>query len=239
MITEFSDYGRDVVGYARVSTAQQVTNKSLSRQQRDIQAGAELLGSNELRIYVEEGQSAKAGTLKTRRELQKALSDVCECRGLLMVRNFHRLTRSKKDARMLIDQINEAGCKIIATTNELSGLIFGDWAFEQLAGLNEWRLKQLAEQTTKAAAVKKMQGKRWGRISYGFELADDGARLVLSESEQRILNLILDEHSKKESFGSIARLLNSWRVPAKGGGMWYSQTVKNAIQFYVRWKADS
>ena len=123
---------RNVIGYVRVSTEQQAAEGiSLDAQRAKIAAWCELNGYSLAGIFIDAGISGKRAD--NRPELQKALTAVTECRGVLLVYSLSRLARSTKNTLAISDRLEMAGADLVSlsekidttsgsTTNEVRGV---------------------------------------------------------------------------------------------------------------------
>lgn len=102
------------VVYTRVSSAEQVDGTSLESQRETCARCAERLGLPVLRVFSDEGRSAK--TTAGREALAEALA-LCEKeRAALIVYKFDRLARNVGDAYQMRDFLLARGCRIVSAT---------------------------------------------------------------------------------------------------------------------------
>lgn len=84
--------------------------------------------------------------------------------------------------------------------------------------------------TRAALAVKKAKGEFVGRVPYGYDLADDGVRLLKNAAEQKGVAFIVGLHrAGMTNVSEITRLLTFNGYPTKYGGTWRWQTVRRIL----------
>ena len=173
-----------IVGYTRVSTAAQAEDGvSLDAQHARIEAYAVAAGLPLSAIYSDRGISgAKAST---RPELQRAISEACKRRGVLVVYSLSRLARSTRDAIEIADRLDRAGADLVSLTESIDTTsAAGRMIFRLLAVLAEFEADLTRERTRTALRHLRGQGRRVsGLIPYGSDLAADGS-IVPNAQEQ-------------------------------------------------------
>ena len=83
--------------------------------------------------------------------------------------------------------------------------VAGRFMLVVLAGAVEMERNLTRERTRSAMAVKRANGQRIGGVPYGFDLVDDGATLVLNQSEQAVIR----EIGRLQSYGQTLQLIAS------------------------------
>jgi DNA invertase Pin-like site-specific DNA recombinase len=87
----------------------------------------------------------------------------------------------------------------------------------------------IASRTRGALAAKRARGeKTGGDAPIGFDVADDGRKLVANPSEARALALVKSLRDEGLSIRAIAERLNAESVPARGG-RWHATTVARLL----------
>jgi len=216
--------------YIRVSTEGQATEGvSLEAQQAKIQAWC-LANDVELgNVFIDAGISGKRAD--NRPQLQLALDDVCQNRGVLIVYSLSRLARSTKDTIAISERLDKAGADLVSLSEKLDTTsAAGKMVFRMMAVLAEFERDQISERTSSAMAHKKSKGERVGTVPFGFLLLADGKTLVKDEKEQGIIELLELLRGSGLSFGKIADILNRKSVPTKNkGAKWQGTTVRNIL----------
>lgn len=138
-----------IIGYARVSTADQ----NLERQIDALQSfGADI-------IYTEK----MSGTKKNRPELEKMLERIT-AGDTVVVESFSRLGRSTKDLIELIDSFREKGVDFISLKEEIdTSTSTGKLIFTIMSALAQFERDLLVERTNEGLQAARRRGRVGGR----------------------------------------------------------------------------
>lgn len=197
-----------VVGYIRVSTAQQADHGvSLEAQEETLRGYAKVRGLELVHISVDAGVSASS---LERPGLQEALSmlDRFEATALLVVK-LDRLTRSVRDFVALIDSHFRDGTNVLMSVNESidTANAMGRMVLKILMSVSEWEREAAAERTRAVMGHLKANGKfTGGWPPYGYALDDDG-NLVENPEELAIVVQARSLHAQGHSLRGVARAL--------------------------------
>jgi len=205
----------DVVGYVRVSTADQAdSGAGLAGQREAITAAATGRGWRLKAIYEDPGLSGKG---LQRPGLDRALADVRDgtAQGLVVAK-LDRLSRSLADFTKLMQRSLAEGWAIVAldvgvdtTTPQ------GEMVANVMATFAQFERRIIGQRTKDALAIKRQQGVRLGRPP---------------SVPRRVVSRIVKMRSEGKSFGGIADDLNVRGVPtAHGGKRWYPATVRKVM----------
>ena len=213
------------LGYVRVSTeGQAVDGVSLEAQQSRIRAWSEANGYRLLGLHVDAGLSGCRAD--NRPALQAAITEACKQKAALIVYSLSRLARSTKDAILISERLARSGADLVSLseridTTSAAGKLF----FRLMISLSEFERDLVAERTKGALSHMRQQGKRIGKIPYGYDLAKDGTSLIPNAAEQDGLRLI--ERLRTNGFGRrlIAAELTAQGVATKTGASWSPQAV--------------
>jgi len=209
-----------LVGYIRVSTADQAENGAgLEGQRQIIEAACQRAGRSLLEI-IEEQASGKS--VKDRPELRRALRLIARRRaGGIIAAKLDRLSRSVLDFAQLLDRSLREGwpmvvCDLAMDTatpeGEAMAYVLMAWA--------QFERQRIAQRTREALAVKRAQGVRLGRPS-GLTPA--------------VWERITTERASGSGWSVIAAGLNQDRVPtAHGGEKWRAATIRYVVARYLR-----
>ena len=215
------------IGYVRVSTAGQAEDGiSLEAQAAKIRAYCELNGLQLLRIESDDGISGKRAD--NRPALQRTLDAIRSGEaGAIVVYSLSRLTRSVADLDRFARAFDLHSVSEKIDTSSAAGRML----VNLLGVVGQWEREATAERTAAALAHKRSKGeKTGGAVPYGFERGADGVSLEPEASEQEIIEDIRRQKASGASLCAIARSLNERGITAKAGGIWFPQTVKNAIR---------
>ena len=215
------------IGYTRVSTATQASDGvSLKAQEAKIQAWAVVNDAEMLAIYVDQGIS---GTREDRPGLKQALELAIREKAALVVYSLSRLSRSTRDTIRISERLGKAGADLVSLSESIdTTTAAGKMVFRMLAVLNEFERDQISDRTKAAIAYKKSKHQyTGGEVPYGFAL--DNGILRKDQSEQAVIQLILELRARKWNYSRIARELNELGYRTKTGKAWHAQQVKNVI----------
>lgn len=216
-------------GYVRVSTeGQAVDGVSLEAQKARIAAWCLLNDCTLAEVFVDAGLSGKRSD--NRPALQSALEAVCASGGVLIVYSLSRLARSTKDTITIGEKLEKNGADLVSLSEKIDTTsAAGKMVFRMLAVLAEFESDQVSERTTAAMSHKKSKGERVGAIPYGFDLADDGVKLIPNAAEQETIAVINELRADGLSLRAIAAELNRRAVPTKEGSKGWAHTTVQSI----------
>jgi site-specific DNA recombinase len=175
--------------YVRVSTQEQaLEGYSISAQKERLLAYCTAQGWNNVKLYVDEGVSAKNDN---RPELQKMLKDVGEGKITnILVYRLDRFTRKVKDLHKMLEFLEKHKCAFTSATEPYdTSSAMGKLFITIVAALAEWETDNLSERVKMALEKKVADGERVGGIPYGFDLNED-EKLVANEKAEVILDII-------------------------------------------------
>jgi DNA invertase Pin-like site-specific DNA recombinase len=222
---------RACVGYIRVSTQRQANDgESLSAQRAKLMAWAAQNGYELVAVHADEGISG--GSISNRPGVQAAIAEACRRRCALVAVSLSRLVRSVTDAIAIGERLSARGADLISLSENIdTTTASGRLVFKLLALLGEFERELVSERTTAVLAHLKEQGRRVGRIPYGFDLHEDGVMLVPNKAEQAMAQQMRAWHREGASFREIARRLEHERIPTKEGRpIWLPKTVAAVVR---------
>ena len=203
-----------VVGYIRVSTAEQAdSGAGLEAQRAAVELEAERRSWTLLEIFEDAGASGKS---LNRPGLAGALAMIESGEAsVIIVSKLDRLSRSVHDFAGLMQAAQRQGWALVALdvgidmTTPAGGLIAN-----VMASVAEWERRVIGERTVAALAARRAAGVQLGR-----------PREMSPEAVERIREL----HRDGARVAEIARVLNAEGVATPRGGRWHSPGVKRAI----------
>ena len=226
---------KTAIGYVRVSTQEQATDGvSLGAQRDRLRAYCRLNGIRLIDIKADEGYS---GSTLERPGLQAALHMIRRGRAnTLLVAKLDRLSRSLRDVCTLVEELFSGEQNHLLS---LCGMVnthsaAGRMVLMNLANFCQFERELISERTRDALQHMKAQGIRLGPAHYGYtqgdQLDEHGRRvLVPIESEQAVIAKIVALRDEGLSFSQVAQRLNDEGVPARRGGAWRINGVRNAL----------
>jgi DNA invertase Pin-like site-specific DNA recombinase len=213
--------GAAVLGYARVSTSEQVGNGyGLDAQEHAIRDECDRRGWALVEMIRDEGASAKS---LDRPGLRSALERIAagEASGLIASK-LDRLSRSVVDFGVLLEWFDGAGATLVALDLGLdTGSPGGRLVANVFASVAEWEKDTIAARTREGLAAARAQGKPISRPA----VADNPAlRKRIERLRARGLTLQV-----------IADTLNREGVPTlRGGSEWRPSSVRSATGYQRR-----
>lgn len=213
------------IGYARVSTeGQAVDGVSLDTQQARIRAWCEANGYTLVGLHVDAGLSGCRAD--NRPALQASIAEACKHKTALVVYSLSRLARSTKDAIAISERLAKSGADLVSLSERIdTTTAAGKMCFRLLAVLAEFERDQIAERTKGALAHMRTQGKRIGKIPYGYDVAEDGTSLTPNLREQEGLKLIEQMRASGLGRRRIAAFLMAEGIQTKTGAAWSPQAI--------------
>lgn len=213
--------GLPVIGYVRVSTAEQAASGlGLSAQEQTIRRTCDVNGWRLLDVVHDDGASAKD---LHRTGLQAALRRLAAGEaGGLVVAKLDRLTRSTVDLLHLLEWSERAGVALVALDLGLdTSTPTGRLVAKIMGSVVEWEREVISARTREAASVRRDRGQRMGRA---------GVRDSYPEVAERIRSL----RGQGLSLRAVAEVLNADGVPTvRGGALWRVSSVQS-VGGYVR-----
>ena len=201
-----------VLGYVRVSTAEQRTSGAgLASQRAAIVAECERRGWTLVEVLEDAGYSAKDLRRPAVREALETL-ERGEA-GALVVAKLDRLSRSMLDFTEVMARAQKQGWALVALDCAVDTTTpAGEAMANVLATFAQFERRLIGQRTREALARKREQGVKLGRPR---QLPDD------------VLNRIRTEREDGETLTAIADGLNRDAVPtAQGGKQWWPSTVR-------------
>ena len=210
------DEVRRVIGYVRVSTADQGrSGLGLEAQEEAINAKALAKGWEVVRIARD---VASGKSMNGRHELAKALVDLKAGRAeALVATKLDRISRSTIDFAQLLETARKQGWHVVMlqldmdTSTPTGKLIAG-----VLSNVAQWEAEMIGVRTKEALAAKKARGERVGR-----------ERVITPAVERRIPA----RRDKGLSYMAIAAWLDEAAIPSpEGRGPWSWSTIRRVME---------
>lgn len=220
-----------LVGYCRVSTANQREEGTIEIQRRALDEYA-LAGGHELvAVYADEGVS---GGLENR----PALADLLDYLGAqerpvdgVLVYKLDRLARDLYIQEHLIRKMEEAGARLISIKEpDLDGADPMRKAFRQFMGIVAELEKAFITMRMSAGRLNKARkGKHaGGGRPMGYACKDGD--LVPDPASVAAVRLIFKMKRQRKGLREIARTLNDMNIPTARGGRWTAPAVRYILR---------
>jgi site-specific DNA recombinase len=198
--------GLEAIGYARVSTEEQVREGvSLEVQSDHIRRYGDLYGLNLAEILIDEGRSGKDMDRPAMRELTARVKR--DEVGAVVFYKLDRVGRNTVDILTFAETLKAAGVALHSVTERIDTTsAHGGFFFTLLAALAEMERRQIAERTTAALTHKKERGEWVGRPPLGYQVIE--GELVPDPEKQDVTAKAKRLRRQGKSIREIARRLS-------------------------------
>jgi DNA invertase Pin-like site-specific DNA recombinase len=206
----------NVVGYVRVSTAEQrQSGMGLAAQRQAILRECERRGWRVVEVIEDAGYSAR----DLKRPGVKAALDMLE-RGEahgLVASKLDRLSRSMIDFTAVMAKAQKQGWALVALDCAVDTTTpAGEAMANVLATFAQFERRLISQRTKEALAVKREQGVRLGRPT---------------QLPKRVSSRITAARRRGDTLAAIAETLNAEGVPtAQGGQRWWPSTIRAVLR---------
>jgi site-specific DNA recombinase len=213
-----------VVGYARVSTEEQIDNTSLEDQQKRIEAYAISKGWKLDKLFIEQGSgSSIEGRPVYREMIQYAIDNDIDA---IVVLKADRIHRSLKNLLVMIEDELEPQKKAFVSveqsfdTSTAQGMLF----LQMLGSFAEFERKQITQRMKSGRVATAKAGEyAGGGAPYGYKVINGS--LVVDPETSAIVKEIFRSYLNGKSLQSVADDLNDKQIPTKNGKPWSKQSV--------------
>jgi DNA invertase Pin-like site-specific DNA recombinase len=181
--------------------------------------------------FADEGVSGATG-LDKRPALLQAIGSMAKG-DVLLVSKRDRLGREQMAIAMIEAAVRRKTGRIISVAGEGTETDSpGDVLMRRMVdAFSEYERLVIKARTKAALQAKKRRGERVGTIPIGYDLADDGVKLVRNDPEQAALALIVSLRLKGMTMQAITDHMNNERVPTKrAGSRWHLKTIDRVLR---------
>ena len=217
---------RELIGYARVSTAKQGrSGLGLAAQKKALEDFAGLNGFELRRVYIEVETGKGSDALDRRPQLAEALAEARRRRCPVAVAKLDRLSRDVAFiSRMMAERVRFIVCELGEETEAFVLHLF--------AAMAERERLVIGARTKAALAAAKARGVRLGgpNINQARVLAHAAVKAIADRNAANVLPII--EAIRKAgatSLHQIADALNARGVSTPRGGRWHAKSVANVL----------
>lgn len=216
--------------YIRVSTEDQARHGySLGGQREACLARAQSLGAERVREFADEGVS---GALLSRPGLT-ALREALKCGSidLVVVMDPDRLARNLSHQLLVTEEIEKAKARLEFVNFEWRNTAEGQLFYAVRGAIAQFEKEKIKERTSRGRQQKAKTGKLpLAFRPYGYDYDPQSSLLAVNQQEARVVRDIfrwlLEEG---EGPNGIARRLNQLGTPAKKGGPWHRNVVRQIL----------
>lgn len=217
---------KPLVGYVRVSTAQQGrSGLGIEAQREALARFARTEGFELVRVFVEVETGKGSDALDKRPQLAAALSEARKRKSAVAVAKLDRLSR---DVHFISGLMAHRVPFLVA---EL-GSDVDPFILHLFAALAEKERAMISARTRAALASAKARGARLGNPNI-TEARQSAVATIRASADQHAANVLpiirAVQKAGASTFREIAEALNSRGVSTARGGAWYPTTVKNVL----------
>lgn len=217
-----------LIAYVRVSSENQKENTSLGDQRARIEAYCNAVG-HELVAYCWDVETASG--MRKRPGLAVALDAVYagHADGIICLK-LDRFARSTIEGLNITAELqSKAKDLVILDLNLDTTTPIGQCVLTILLAFAQLERNTINERCRRGQkAVKDAGGYFSGHPPFGWDAHEK--KLVINPLEQQVRGLIFKWREEGLSFNRIAGRLNEHEIPAKRGGKWFADTVRDVIQ---------
>lgn len=204
--------------YTRVSTKEQVQNFSLVSQEKICQSYAEKNGWEVLKVFREEGESAKTAD---RTQLQEILQYVAKNKGKvgkMIVYKLNRFARNAEDHFTVKVVLRRYGVELRSATEAISTDASGELMEIVLAGISQFDNRIRAENTIIGMKSRLLDGLWSGKAPWGY-YNDKDKKIIIPHSEKALIVKMLFEKyaTGKYTFPELAKMANKLGQKSRHG----------------------
>lgn len=217
--------------YLRVSTEEQARHGySLAAQREACWERARRLGAAEVLEFADEGVS---GALLERPGLS-ALREALRGRGiqLVVVMDPDRLARNLSHQLLVTEEIEKARARLEFINFEWRNTPEGQLFYAVRGAIAQFEKEKIRERTTRG----RRQKAKTGRLPlafrpYGYDYDRAASMLVVNEREAELVRWMFGWLlTEGEGPNGIARRLNALGIPARKGGVWHRNVVRQILR---------
>jgi DNA invertase Pin-like site-specific DNA recombinase len=221
--------GLTVIGYTRVSSAEQVTEGvSLDAQRARIEAWVEATDADLIEV-IEDPAVSGSRPLAQRDGGARIAALLDQREPAVEAVVVTRLDRLGRNASETLGHLHRFANGKVGLVSILDRLDLSTPQGRAMAGVaavfGQLERELIAQRTSEALARLRAQGRVFGAIPYGW--VRSGNDLLPDTDEQRVRREIIELRDSRCSFREIAGWLNREGVPAKRGGRWSAMSVRS------------
>ncbi len=201
------------IGYVRLGEQESHGDApGIAEQRSAIERFCTKRGLTLLNLHVDHGADGDRPA-ESRPALHAALEQAGRCKAVFVAQSLSRLARSPMAFMRLAQHLHDAGAQLVLIQEQLdttqsSGTIF----FRLIASMGELDHDKFIQ-----------------HAPFGFDLTDDGARIVVNPGEQEVIRKMVRWQYQNQSAAQIAGLLNEEGVPTTDGRPWDARAVQTVL----------
>ena len=147
----------------------------------------------------------------------------------VIVYKLDRLTRNLGDLCSMMAEFEKHGVDLVSVSEAFdSSLAVGKLMAHLLGSFAEWERSMISTRTSDAIKYAQSQGRRFGRVGYGY--VREGDKLKPVPGQQRALREMKELRTAGVSFNRIAEAMNRQGVKPNRGKEWYASSIKAVLE---------
>jgi site-specific DNA recombinase len=193
------DYLKNSVIYYRVSTADQVDGFSLDNQKDACQKYADDKGFNVVKLFSDEGESAKTADRPGLQAMLKFVADKKNRINCIIVNKVDRLSRNVNDYSAIKSLLDKLGVELISTTEAIGNNSFGKFMGNMMASIAQLDNDVRSERVTDGIIGCLKSGRSPHHAPLGYLNQNHGKKdksIVLDQARASTIKYLLEEFSK-------------------------------------------
>ena len=227
----------NAVAYLRVSSREQITNFSLDSQEKVCREYCRKNGYEVLRVFREEGESAKT---VNRTELQKMIK-FCEINkrqiSKIVFYNVSRMSRVAADYLILKRNFKKHDISVVSATEGFDESPSGKLQETMLSAFAEFDNNQRSDKTKEGMQARLLSGLWSGIAPWGyFNTRDrDDSKIIAPHPEKApIVKMLFEKYATgKYSFKELAKMANKHNVKTMHGTKMCKQLVAKIVKNHI------
>ena len=229
--------GERVVGYARVSDPSQTEGHSLDAQRAEIERWCVRNGHTLVRIYSEEGISARSERIERRPQLVRLLRDAAAGEfDLVAVHMIDRWARNVGVQRQALQRLGEAQVGFASVSENVDFTTsHGKLLLTMMGGVAEFFSDQLAAHVSKAQRHRAGLGLPVGPVPFGYVVAETGGVPHMDGGEADAIRRSAQRRLSGASYGQISTELDHEGFRTRNNRRFTGHAVKDMLscRFYL------
>lgn len=232
---------KNAVAYLRVSTIEQVENYSLDNQLKDIQRQAESTGYTIVKVFNEEGKSAKTAKRPQLIELLEYCRKNKHSITAVFIYRIDRMARNSDDYSLIKRKLAESGIILISVSEPIENSPTGSFVEKMFSAIAQLDNDIRAERATKGLRSRFLEGWKIGKPPLGYVSGKIGDKEIIEndpkafDTMKRAWELMA---TGTKTLSEMRDIMNDWGLRAYYKGKHYplrTQTVSRLFKnkFYM------
>lgn len=233
-----------VLGYSRVSTLNQISNSSLSNQEKAIREYCTTHNLELSKVYFDTASGANQN--ENLSKVLKCLYSKANNIDTLVVTSFDRVFRSVANMSQVLVDFKKRGCKIISIKEnfDLESPV-GEFMLNVFSSISQFEIEMIKDRVYSGKLAKKELFESnnaeiglylGGSVPYGYTVGKISQNsktfkiLVKDEAQQQVVSRIKSEFKEQKSLKEIAESLNKDGISTQRNKKWSKTQVWRIVK---------